>query len=156
MWDMVSNVLKTMLAAVATVLAMLGCTPQPVTTEPPIDPKLYQTWELQPGDTVAGYLVMGGLGDLSIALNGKAVYAPYDGRVQPNKPGCVMFSSTDVPNYLLRLCGINKPQYGLRRAGEAIGHADALQFAVLNKRPDGLWAMVEPSRQILQQMLQPR
>ena len=155
MWDMDLNVLNTALGALVMLLCVTGCTPNPV-AEAPIDVKLYQNWELQPGDTVAGYSVMGGLGDLSIALNGNKVYAPYEGRLQPNKPGCVMFSSTDVPNYLLRLCGMKNPNFGLRKAGEAMGTADALQFALLNKRPDGLWALVEPSKQILQQMLQLR
>jgi hypothetical protein len=99
---------------------------------------------------------MGGLGDLSIALKGNTIYAPYEGRVQPNQQGCVMFSSADVPNYLLRLCGVKNPNFGLRKEGEVIGTADALQFALLNKRPDGLWALVEPSKKILEQMLQPR
>lgn len=155
MWDMDLNVLNTALGALVMLLCVTGCTPNPV-GEAPIDVKLYQNWELQPGDTVAGYSVMGGLGDLSIALKGNKVYAPYEGRLQPNKPGCVMFSSTDVPNYLLRLCGMKNPNFGLRKAGEAMGTADALQFALLNKRPDGLWALVEPSKQILQQMLQLR
>ncbi len=155
MWDMDLNVLNTALGALVMLLCVTGCTPEPV-AEAPIDVKLYQNWELQPGDTVAGYSVMGGLGDLSIALKGNKVYAPYEGRLQPNKPGCVMFSSTDVPNYLLRLCGMKNPNFGLRQAGEAMGTADALQFALLNKRPDGLWALVEPSKQILQQMLQLR
>lgn len=155
MWDMDLNVLNTTLAALVMLLCVTSCTPKPA-TEAPLDVKLYQNWELQPGDTVAGYWVMGGLGDLSIALKGNQVYAPYEGRLQPNKPGCVMFSSTDVPNYLLRLCGVKNPNLGRRKAGEALGTADALQFALLNKRSDGLWAMVEPSKQILQQMLQPR
>jgi hypothetical protein len=155
MWDMDLNVLNTALTAVAMLLFVTGCTPQPV-TETPLDVPVYQSWELQPGDAIAGYTVTGGLGDLSIAMNGNAIYAPYDGRLQPNKPGCVVFSSADVPNYLLRLCGVNKPQLGQRRAGEKIGTANDLQFAVLNKRPDGLWALVEPSKKILQQMLQPR
>ena len=155
MWDMDLNVLNTALGALVMLLCVTGCTPKPV-AEVPIDVKLYQNWELQPGDTVAGYSVMGGLGDLSIALKGNKVYAPYEGRLQPNKPGCVMFSSTDVPNYLLRLCGMKNPNFGLCQAGEAMGTADALQFALLNKRPDGLWALVEPSKQILQQMLQLR
>lgn len=154
MWDMGLSAINTLLAVAIVLFATLGCTPKPV-TEPALDVKLYQTWELQTGDTVAGYPVMGSLGDISIALKGK-IYAPYDGRVQPNKPGCVMFSSTDVPNYLLRLCGVNKAQFGQRRAGEAIATADTLQFAVLNKRSDGLWALVEPSKRILEQMLQPR
>lgn len=155
MWDMDSSVLNSALATLVVLLFTPSCTPQPV-AEAPIDVQLYQTWELQPGDTVAGYAVMGGLGDLSIALKGNTIYAPYEGRVQPNQQGCVMFSSADVPNYLLRLCGVKNPNFGLRKGGEAIGTADALEFALLNKRPDGLWALVEPSKKILEQMLQPR
>ncbi len=155
MWDMDLSVFNVVLAVVMALFALVGCTAQPV-TEPPLDVKLYQTWELQAGDVVAGYPVTGGLGDISIALKGNKIYAPYDGRVQPHKPGCVMFSSTDVPNYLLRFCGVKKPQFGQRRAGEAIATADTLEFAVLNKRSDGLWALVEPSKRILEYMLQPR
>lgn len=155
MWDMDLNVLNAALAALVVLLFAASCTPQPV-TEAPLEVQIYQKWELQPGDVIAGYSVSGGLGDISIALKGNAVYAPYDGRVQPNKPGCVVFSSADVPNYLLRLCGMKNPNFGPRKAGESIGTADALQFALLNKRPDGLWALVEPSKRILEQMLQPR
>jgi hypothetical protein len=155
MWDMDLSVLKAVVATSLLLLGVASCTPQPV-DEPPLDVQLFQSWELQPGDTVAGYRVTGGLGDISIALKGNSIYAPYEGRLQPNKPGCVMFSSADVPNYLLRLCGVKNPQFGLRKAGVAIGTAEALQFALLNKRADGKWALVEPSKQILQQMLQPR
>jgi hypothetical protein len=155
MWDMDLSVLNAVLATGALLVCVAGCTPQPV-AEQPLDVQLFQSWELQPGDVVAGYAVTGGLGDISIALKGNSIYAPYEGRLQPNKPGCVLFSSADVPNYLLRLCGMKNPQFGLRKAGEAIGIAEALQFALLNKRADGQWALVEPSKQILQQMLQPR
>ncbi len=155
MWDMDLSVLNALLVSGVILLAIASCTPQPV-AEQPLDVQLYQSWELQPGDVVAGYPVTGGLGDISIALKGNSIYAPYDGRLQPNKAGCVMFSSTDVPNYLLRLCGVKNPRFGTRKVGEAIGTAEALQFALLNKRSDGQWALVEPSKQILQQMLQPR
>ncbi len=155
MWDMDLSVLNALLASGVILLAIASCTPQPV-AEQPLDVQLYQSWELQPGDVVAGYPVTGSLGDISITLKGNSIYAPYDGRLQPNKAGCVMFSSTDVPNYLLRLCGVKNPRFGPRKVGEAIGTAEALQFALLNKRSDGQWALVEPSKQILQQMLQPR
>jgi len=154
MWDMDLNVLKATRVALV-LLLMGGCTPQLV-AEAPIEVQIYQNWELQPGDVVAGYSVKGGLGDISIALNGNTVYAPYDGRVQPNKLGCVIFSSTEVPNYLLRLCGVKHPNFGPRKPGEAIGTADALQFALLTKRPNNQWALVEPSKKILEEMLQPR
>lgn len=155
MWDMDLSAINSAIAVVLAVLAITGCTPQSV-IEQPLDVQLYQKWELQQGDTAAGYPVTGSLGDISIALKGNKIYAPYQGRLQPNKPGCVIFSSTDVPNYLLRLCGVNKPRFGQRQTGEEIGTAETLQFAVLNKRSDGLWALVEPSRKILEQMLQPR
>ena len=155
MWDMDLSALNTALTMVMVMLAIASCTPKPV-TEQPLDVPLYQNWELQPGDVVAGYPVTGGLGDLSVDVKGNTVYAPYAGRLQPHKTDCVVFSSADVPNYLLRLCGLKKPAFGVRQAGEAIGTADVLQFAVLNKRPDGLWALVEPSKQLLQQMLQAR
>lgn len=155
MWDMDLSALNTALAMVMMLVAIASCTPKPV-PEQPIDVPLYQNWELQPGDVVAGYSVTGGLGDLSVEVKGNAVYAPYEGRLQPHKTDCVLFSSTDVPNYLLRLCGLQKPAFGVRQAGESLGTADILQFAVLNKRPDGLWALVEPSKQLLQQMLQAR
>lgn len=156
MWDMDSSVLNAAFTmVVVALLALAGCGPQRV-TEPPVDVPLYQSWELQPGDAIAGHQVLGGLGDISIALDGNTVYAPYEGRVQPYQGGCVMFSSTDVPNYLLRLCGLNAPKYGPKETGEALGRGDVLQFAVLNKRPDGKWALVEPSKQILEQMLQAR
>lgn len=153
MWDMDLSVFNAILAAILALLAIAGCSQRNPPPESPLNPQLYQSWELQPGDTVAGYSVTGGLGDLSIAVKGNAVYAPYEGQLQPQKPGCVFFSSTDVPNYLLRLCGLRRPRYGPRRTGEILGTADTLQFAVLNKRPDGLWAFVEPSTQILEQML---
>jgi hypothetical protein len=155
MWDMDLSVLNTIVAVAVALVAIAGCTPKP-TSEPPVEVSLYQQWEMQPGDTVASYTVLGGLGDLSIDTSGGKVYAPYDGRLQPHKPGCVIFSSAEVPNYLLRLCGLKQPRYGQRLAGEAIGTANTLQFALLNKRSDGLWALVEPSEQILEQMLQSR
>ena len=155
MSDMDLNVLNSALAVMVALLVITGCTPKQ-TKESPLEVQLYQTWELQPGEVIAGYSVIGGLGDLSIALKGQKVYAPYDGKVQPHKQDCVIFSSEDVPNYLLRLCGLKRPQFGVQRSGEVIGSADTLQFAVLNKRPDGLWSLVEPSKQVIKQMLLPR
>lgn len=154
MWDMGSNVINWVLAGVL-LLTVVGCTPQPP-TEAPREVQLSQKWELQPGDVVGGHQVLGGLGDISIALKGGSVYAPYAGRVQPHKPECVIFSSEEVPNYLFRLCGLSQPFFGPKRAGNAIGTGDVVQFALLNKQRDGRWAMVEPSKKIIQQMLQPQ
>ena len=136
-------------------LGFLGGCSQPI--EPDRSLPIEQQWQLQPGSTIAGRQVAGGLGDISIELNGDRVYAPADGRVQPVKtnPICVVFEAPEIPAYLFRLCGIRNPKLGEVQQGEAIGRADDLQFAALRRQPDGKWAMVEPSRQILEQTLKP-
>ncbi len=138
----------------STILTLQGCSAQK-SDEPPIDVILYQKWELQPGDTIAHYKVTGGLGDISIDLNNSRVYAPFDGKAQVDKRGCVIFSTPDVPAYLFRLCGISSPKLGLLRQGEAIGSGDILQFAALRKQADGKWAIVEPTKNILERTLEP-
>ncbi|MBD2089086.1 hypothetical protein H6F67_04360 [Microcoleus sp. FACHB-1515] len=117
--------------------------------------QIQQAWQLQPGDTIGGHRVIAGLGDVSIELNGDWVYAPFDGRVQPAQAEdeCVMFSSPQIPAYLVRLCGLSRPQLGEVRQGEAIGSAQNLGFATLRRLPDGKWAMVEPSNQLIEQTL---
>ncbi|MEB3356482.1 MAG: hypothetical protein VKK04_07125 [Synechococcales bacterium] len=117
---------------------------------------LYQAWELQPGEQIAGYTVAGSLGDIAIEMEGHAAFAPFNGKVQPyaNAPqDCVVFLSNEVPAYLFRLCGLKHPRYGFRQAGAAIGRAEQLQFATLRQQPDGTWALVEPSSEILERVL---
>jgi len=133
-------------------LLISGCQSQ--TSEPTlIDIQLFQKWELQPGDTIAGYKVMGGLGDISIALKGSSAYAPFDGEAQIDQRGCVFFSTAEIPAYKFRLCGLNSPRLGTLRQGDAIGSGDTLQFAALRKQPDGKWAIVEPAKSILERTL---
>jgi hypothetical protein len=142
------------LACVTSALALVGlvaCAPVPPST--PLTLKLYQSWELQPGDQLQGYTVLGGLGDITIALQGKAVYAPFDGKVQAHTRECVIFSSPDVPAYLFRLCGVKQPKFGAIAQGSVIGTADTLQFAALRKQAENTWAIVEPSQSILQRIL---
>jgi hypothetical protein len=117
--------------------------------------QIEQTWQLQPGDAIAQHRVVAGLGDISIHLKGDSVYAPFDGEVQQNLPGCVLFSSPDVPAYLFRLCGLNQPKIGEVRQGKAIGSGEYLHVATLRKQPEGTWAMVEPAKDVLDRMLQP-
>lgn len=137
---------------VATLLFPVGCT-KPPSPESPLSIKLYQSWELQPGDTIADRKVLGGLGDISIALDGNQVYAPFDGRAQLDNRRCLIFSSPDVPAYLFRLCGLKEPHLGEVSEGEAIGKGDLLLFAALRKQPNGTWAIVEPAKAILERML---
>lgn len=129
-----------------------GCRGSP-NAEPIQEIHLYQTWELQPGDSIAGYQVMGGLGDISIALNGHPVYAPFKGRARRDPRNCVLFSSPDVPAYLFRLCGLNAPRWGVLNQGDVIGKGSTLQFAALRKQANGTWAIVEPSKRMLERTL---
>jgi hypothetical protein len=139
-------------AIVTFLLLSTSCSPSP-NSESTIDIKLYQTWELQPGDTVAGRPVLGGLGDISIHLDGNNVYAPFDGKIQFDKRRCAIFSSPDVPAYLFRLCGLSAPRLGNLKQGEEIGSGELLQFAALRKQPNGTWAIVEPAKSILERTL---
>jgi hypothetical protein len=115
--------------------------------------QVQQQWALQPGQTLASYKITGGLGDVSIALEGGVVRAPFSGEVQPNTPDCVLFSSPEVPAYLFRFCGLLQPHLGELQAGQAIGSGEYLQFAALRKQPDGSWTLVEPSQEILERSL---
>lgn len=133
-----------------------SCTAAPQVDNTIPEPKLYQSWQLKLGDEIAGSTVTGGLGDISIALNGKSVYAPSAGAAYIDKRGCVYFAGTDTPAYLFRLCGLNAPKLGTLKAGDAIAVGETLQFATLLKQADGSWALVEPDKSLLQRTLQPR
>ncbi|NET49635.1 MAG: hypothetical protein F6K09_13125 [Merismopedia sp. SIO2A8] len=114
-----------------------------------------QDWELSPGNLVAGYRISGGLGDVSIDLKGRPLYAPFAGTLQLHKENCAVFSSPEVPAYLLRFCDIQKPQLGDLLQGERIGVSQTLQFAALRKQPTGEWTIVEPAQDILERVLTP-
>lgn len=135
------------LGGIAALLLLTGCSSSKV--EPRVL-QIQQKWQLQPGDQVVGHRVMGGLGDVSIELDGGKVRAPFDGKIEPYEHECVIFSSPQIPAYLMRMCGVNRPKLGDIKQGEAIGSADALVFAALRRLPDGKWALVEPSLSILE------
>jgi hypothetical protein len=131
---------------------LTGCTSTPNAANS-IDLKLYQTWQLQPGDSLNGYAVVAGLGDISIDVGGKPLYAPFNGRAQQDQRQCVIFSSPDVPAYLFRLCGLSNPQFGVMNQGDRLGTANLVHIATLRKQPNGTWAIVEPSKPIIQRIL---
>jgi hypothetical protein len=137
---------------IASLLVLAGCSTNPDANNT-IDLKLYQQWQLQPGDDIKGYSVVGGLGDISIALNGQSLYAPFDGRAQKDQRSCLIYSSPDVPAYLFRLCGMNDSQLGAHNQGDRLGSASTIFIATLRKQPDGTWAIVEPSKPILERIL---
>jgi hypothetical protein len=135
---------------------------------PAIQPQVLQDWQLQPGDRIAGYTVTGGLGDISIALQGQAIYAPFVGEVQQDKQGCLFYRSAELPAYMFRLCGVdgdgwfginfapwNHLRLGKIRAGEVIGYAHMLQFATLRQQSNGQWAIVEPDKSLIETLLRP-
>ncbi len=133
------------------------------TIPPPLQVKIQQTWELEPGERVGDYRVIGGLGDISLAMGGGSVRAPFQGEVYPYRDPselgranrCVLFASPQVPAYLFRLCGLQGIRFGSVSQGAKIGRAQSLHFATLRKQPDGTWAIVEPARDVLQQVLAP-
>ncbi len=138
--------------AIALMLILAGCTTQP-REEDLFKLQVYQKWQLQPGDDIDGHRVVAGLGDISIALDGKSAYAPFDGRAQQDQRGCLIFSTPDVPAYLFRLCGLSNHKLGDRRKGDDLGSGAQVHIATLRKQPDGTWAIVEPSKPILQKIL---
>jgi hypothetical protein len=153
-WGISSGFVK-----VGTILLLLlisGCTASQPPNRTISEPKLYQSWQLKLGDQVAGSTVIGGLGDISIALNGKSVYAPSTGDAYLGQQGCVYFAGTDTPAYLFRLCGLKSPKLGALKAGDVIATGDILQFATLLKQSDGTWALVEPDKSLLERTLKPR
>lgn len=121
-----------------------------------LDLPLYQKWELQPGEKIEGYTVVGGLGDISIDLNGNSVYAPTEGDAYIDKRGCIYFANADTPAYLFRFCGLQSPSLGHVQAGQALGRAEMLQFATLLRQANGKWALVEPDKNLLERTLKPR
>lgn len=115
-----------------------------------------QSWELAPGDSIEGFWVAAGLGDISIHMRGESIHAPFQGDVEPSAVGksCILFSSPEVPAYLFRYCGLKRPRLGAVRAGQTIGHANFLHFATLRRQPEGTWVIVEPSTNVLERSLE--
>ena len=132
------------------ILTLTACQTAPQIIKPP---ELHQKWELQAGDRIAGYEVISGLGELSLELQGKAVYAPVRGKTSIDARNCVYFESPEIHNYQFRLCGLHNPHIGPLRQGEEIGTVNQLRFAALRQHPSGKWAIVEPSKQILEKIL---
>ena len=143
-------------ALILPLAAVLGCRPTP--SAPPRKIVLQQSWELEPGEVIEGYLVAASLGDISVYLKGDTLRAPFAGNVERAAAGvnCVYFSTPEVPAYLFRFCGLRRPYVGAVEAGQAIGAAEYVHFATMRQQPDGTWAIVEPSSHVLERALQPQ
>ena len=119
------------------VCGLFACTPMRSESTSPIKPvsvAIYQKWETQRGEQIAKYTVVSGIGELAIATNGAAIYAPVTGEAQVDRTNCILFSGTEVPGYLFRLCGLKAPQPGQRRRGQSLGNADLFVFATFRKQ----------------------
>lgn len=117
---------------------------------------LKQQWVLNPGDRIAGSLVSGSLGDISLSLEkGVQVKAPFDGLLEPSElDGCDFYSTPEIPAYLFRLCGLKHVAYGKIQVGKQMGKGSYVSFATLRKQPDGTWIIVEPARGVLEKAIE--
>ncbi|MGD1907630.1 MAG: hypothetical protein ACFB0C_16810 [Leptolyngbyaceae cyanobacterium] len=131
-----------------------GCRHSAIAT--PREIMVQQTWELEAGQQISGFQVVASLGDISIDTEGRRIHAPFAGEVELSALArdCVFFSSPEVPAYIFRYCGIRRPHLGSIRLGQAMGTARFLHFSTLRRQPDGTWAIVEPSRHVLERSLQ--
>lgn len=135
------------------ILLLSGCGVRPEPKSRNIT--LQQQWTLNPGDEIAGNLVAGSLGDISLYLESQKVKAPFDGDLELSEvDDCALYSTPEIPAYLFRLCGLDKVAYGSIKAGRTIGRGQYLSFATLRKQPDGTWIIVEPARGVLEKALE--
>lgn len=142
-------------AGLAIALLLVSCQSNPSSIEQR-EVHIHQGWELQPGNSIAGHPIVAGLGDISVRLAGRALYAPFDGKIEPAEvEDCVIFSSPQVPAYLLRFCGLSRPRLGDVAQGDRIGRGRIVHLATLRKQPDGTWALVEPSLRLIESALTP-
>ena len=149
--------LKTSLLVVGSLAlgsALTGCRHQAIANARHV--VIEQSWELAPGDSIEGFAIAAGLGDISIHMRGQSVHAPFQGDVELAASGeqCIFFSSPEVPAYLFRYCGLKRPQLGSIRAGQSMGNANFLHFATLRRQPEGTWVIVEPSTNVLERSLE--
>ncbi|WP_017661921.1 hypothetical protein [Baaleninema simplex] len=146
--------------------------PDPPTFETPIvsEVTVASDVSIAAGDEIAERRVVAAFGELSLRTSGK-VFAPFDGwangqlvfvtdgtlRSMPSD--CTVFSSPQIPNYLLRLCGLGRRHLGYRRLGEALGRADGyLHVTLLTYRTEesgDLWVYVPPAASLVQHLFDP-
>ena len=138
----------------ALLLGLLLSSCQSQTVPPQRVINIQQQWELEPGDHIANHLVVGSLGDVSIQLKRQPIRAPFPGKVEPSTfEHCVIYSTPEVPAYLFRFCGLQRPRFGTVKAGQTIGGGSHVQFATLRRQPDGTWIIVEPSTGVLERAI---
>lgn len=154
-WCLLSTLVRLMLNLSAGLLLASLSSCRNLASVTPRQIVLKQSWAIESGDRVAGQLVTGSLGDISVRLRGTRLRAPFGGQIELASKGfhCIYFSTPDVPAYLFRYCGVRQPRLGLIQAGEVMGRGQQIHFATLRRQPDGAWAIVEPSDRVLEQSL---
>ena len=136
-------------------VVLSSCQPQALPPKRVIN--IQQQWELEPGDLIADTLVVGSLGDISIQLKRTPLRAPFAGKLEPSTfEQCAIYSTPEVPAYLFRFCGLQRPRFGPVKAGQTMGGGSHIQFATLRRQPDGTWIIVEPSTGILERAISNR
>lgn len=134
--------------------------------------ELRNTWGMQAGNEIAKHPIVSGLGDISLAFNGKAL-APVDGWIEgkfvlvsdgnllQGTPDCVIFSSPQMPSYLSKLCGLKQRNLGLVEQGTPIGQTNGYLHVTLfsyRKSEEGtpVWVYVSPSPQLIENLVSQR
>ena len=132
--------------------------------------ELAKTWEARAGETVGKHQIVGGLGDVTVRVGGN-ITAPAsgwidsdfvlisEGSMSKSTNDCVVFSSAQIPAYLLKLCGLSRRHDGAIARGSVLGRTDAyLHVALLSFRKnadgEGRWMYVSPSTDLVERMLQ--
>ncbi|MDY6936283.1 MAG: hypothetical protein SWY16_01345 [Cyanobacteriota bacterium] len=134
--------------------------------------ELQNTWGVKAGESIDRYLVASGLGDISLAMKGK-VLAPLDGNIEHKfvlisdgslirgTSDCVIFSSPQMPAYLIKLCGLASRNFNRIESGKPIGETNGyLHISLFSYRPNpengATWVYVPPSPQLIQNLVAQR
>lgn len=131
--------------------------------------EIKRVWQIQAGEYISGHRVIGGLGDISLEYDG-SVKAPVAGVVDSEfvlvsdsdliagTRDCVIFSSPQIPAYLLKICGLTERNIGPVDYDSPIGKADgSLHLSLLSFRKDANqtsnWIYVSPSSKLIEQLV---
>lgn len=125
--------------------------------------------DIESGEVIAGQRVIGGLGDISLKFNG-SVKAPVTGVVDSefvlvtednlidSTRDCIIFSSAQMPAYLLKICGLTGRNLGAVDRGSPIGetggklHISLLSFRQVDNQTKK-WIYVSPSKTLIEKLV---
>lgn len=131
--------------------------------------EIQKVWGIEAGKVIAGQRVIGGLGDISLEFKG-IVKAPLTGYVEgefvlvteedliEGTRDCIIFSSPQMPAYLLKICGLTRRNLGSIDRGSPIGetggklHISLLSFRKVAHQTNK-WIYVSPSETLIEQLV---